>query len=362
MGSVYFLESISVEDFAFLKDYSQVMVLGDENTAEKCYPNIMFLLPENHIRFFIPAGEKFKELHTCRFIWKEMLKYKLDRNSVLLNLGGGLVGDVGGFCASCFKRGIDFVQIPTTVLAQVDASIGGKTGIDFYGFKNTIGTFSQPKRVIISRQFLDTLPFRQLRSGYAEILKHALISDKALWEKLEITPLAATNWNEIIKRSVKIKNAIVQEDPHEKGKRKLLNFGHTIGHAIESYFIQNIPEKKDNSEILHGEAVALGIICEAWISWQKLGLKEEDFLAIEAKIKSDFPDIQLAKKDIEELRINILQDKKNKINHKGEVQILCTLLQDIGKGVFDQVISWEEVKSSLEYYFGYKDSDSLSQA
>ena len=190
----------------------------------------------------------------------KLTENQFDRNSLLINLGGGVIGDMGGFCASTYKRGIDFIQIPTTLLAMVDASVGGKLGVDFGELKNQIGLFKNPKTVIVNPDFLDTLEKTQLKSGFAEVVKHALIADKNLWNKLSSTPFENLVWEEIIAISVQIKNKIVREDPWENGERKKLNFGHTFGHAIESYYLEK------GTPILHGEAVFMGIILETDLS------------------------------------------------------------------------------------------------
>ncbi len=238
------------------RSYSQVFLLTDENTHRHCLP--IFLektgLPREVNIAKIPAGERFKTLATCQQIWQQMLDAKLDRRALVVNLGGGVIGDMGGFCAATWKRGVDFAQIPTTLLAMTDAAIGGKLGIDFQGVKNTIGIFQNPAAVFVDPVFLKTLPDRELRSGFAEVIKHALIGGQ-LSESLQ---LSESSWLETLRASIAVKVRIVQEDPLEKGLRALLNFGHTIGHAVESYFLET------DEPLTHGEAVAIGMICESW--------------------------------------------------------------------------------------------------
>jgi len=245
------------------RGYSQIFLLTDENTRRHCLP--IFLektgLSDKVKIAEIPAGENFKTLATCQQIWQQMLDAKLDRRALVVNLGGGVIGDMGGFCAATWKRGVDFVQIPTTLLAMTDAAIGGKLGIDFQGVKNTIGVFRNPAAVFVDTDFLKTLPERELRSGFAEVIKHALIGNEDI-ESLTLSETLNTesSWLETLRASIAVKVRIVQEDPLEKGLRAILNFGHTIGHAVESYFLET------NEPLTHGEAVAIGMICESWLA------------------------------------------------------------------------------------------------
>ena len=219
--------------------YSQVFVLVDENTEKYCLPLIHKYLFNTKI-IKIKSGEQEKTLETTQFIWNELQRYHAAKNSVLLNLGGGVIGDIGGFCAATFKRGIDFINIPTTLLAMVDSSIGGKTGIDFNGIKNSIGIITDPKAIYIYPDFLNSLAKDELINGYAEVIKHALIADFDLWEKFrKVDAFDFQKLNSIINDSIKIKLKIVAKDPYEQNVRKLLNFGHTIGHAIESYSLKH---------------------------------------------------------------------------------------------------------------------------
>lgn len=240
--------------------YSQVFVIADEHTHVLCLP--VFLnsaqLPVAPQTVVIPSGENQKNLATCTTIWQSMLDANLDRKALVVNLGGGVIGDMGGFCAATWKRGVDFVHIPTTLLSMTDAAIGGKLGVDFQNLKNIIGVFRQPAAVFVDPTFLSTLPDRELRSGCAEVIKHALIGDPALWRQIQQNgfPTSAGGWQEMLQASIAVKVRVVQEDPQEKGLRMLLNFGHTIGHAIESYFLET------NDPLTHGEAIAIGMYCE----------------------------------------------------------------------------------------------------
>ncbi len=247
--------------------YSQIFVLSDENTRRHCLPYFLENtgLYEKIILTEIKSGEAEKNLATCEKIWQAMLAHKLDRRALVINLGGGVIGDMGGFCAATWKRGVDFVQVPTTLLSMTDAAIGGKTGIDFQGIKNTIGVFQQPAAVFVDPFFLQTLPERELRSGFAEVIKHALIGDPELTRQLSegVTSshlLTSLDWLDILQKSIAVKVRVVQEDPLEKGLRMLLNFGHSIGHALESWFLET------DEPLTHGEAVYIGLICEAEIA------------------------------------------------------------------------------------------------
>lgn len=322
------------------KQYSKVAVLVDENTKKYCYPLLQPFLGQ-HCLIEIPSGEENKHLQTCSFIWQELTDNEFDRKSLLINMGGGVIGDMGGFCAATYKRGIDFVQIPTTLLSQVDASVGGKLGVDFGSFKNHIGVFQEPKNVLIDATFLQTLSYRELRSGFAEVIKHCLIADGMAWKKLITKSLEAQDWQEIIAHSVKIKNEVVAADPREKGLRKILNFGHTVGHAVESFFLN----KDVNNRLLHGEAIAVGMICEAWLALKKRFITQADLKEIENYILGIYGKVAIDASDFEVIIKNTFQDKKNE---KG--LIMCSLLEKVGKANYDVVISTEEIKESLTYY------------
>jgi len=307
-----------------ISKYSKVAILVDENTKRECFS----LLPKisNSIVIEVPSGEENKNISICNTVWNKLSLNNFDRNSVLINLGGGVICDMGGFCASTYKRGLDFIQIPTTLLAMVDASIGGKIGINFNGLKNQIGLFSNPKSVIINPIFLKTVPEKQLQTGFAEVIKHSLITDKKYWEILSNTAFKDLDWQNIIDISIQIKNTIVKSDPLEKNNRKKLNFGHTYGHAIESYYLE---EKKP---ILHGEAVLMGIILESELSL----LSQNEKIDIKDYIISNFslPDIPSKNK----LMKFLLNDKKNK-----KAKINFTLLNGIGRCTIDNLFAEDEL-------------------
>ena len=307
-----------------VSSYSKIAILVDENTKRDC----LYKLPkiEKSLIIKIPSGEENKNISTCSVIWEKLTESQLDRNSLLINLGGGVIGDMGGFCASTYKRGIDFIQIPTTLLAMVDSSVGGKLGVDFKDLKNQIGVFNNPKSVLIDPEFLKTLPEKELKSGFAEVVKHALIADKDLWCKIISTPFANLDWQEIITISVDIKNNIVLSDPLENGERKKLNFGHTYGHAIESYYLEK------GTPILHGEAVFMGMILEIDLS----SISEVEKQEIKNFILSNFSLPFTPKKS--DILSNLVNDKKNK-----EGKINFSLLNKIGDGSIDHLFSIDEL-------------------
>jgi 3-dehydroquinate synthase len=341
MNTVYIEQLISTIASPFLADfsYSQIAVLADEHTKKYAYPQLKPLLPK-HTLITIKSGEERKNLETCNYIWQQLTDKQFDRKALLINLGGGVIGDMGGFCAATYKRGINFIQIPTTLLAQVDASVGGKLGIDFNGIKNHIGVFQEPVAVLIATEFLKTLPEAEIRSGFAEIIKHCLIADAAMWEKIRKQELDKQNWNELVPHSVEIKKKVVAQDPTEKGLRKILNFGHTIGHAVESYFLSQ-PRKK----LLHGEAIAIGLICESYISHKRDLLDEQSLEAIEEFIFSLYGRIKITAQDTEAIIPLMMQDKKNE---RGSIQ--CVLLKEIGNPLYDQKLSLAEIKEAIHYY------------
>lgn len=289
------------------KAYSNHFVLVDENTERDCLPILTDGLEAFSFHVIrIPSGEINKNIDTCNTIWKSLVSEGADRSSVLINLGGGVIGDMGGYCASCYMRGIDFVLIPTTLLSQVDSSIGSKLGIDFDNYKNLVGLFNEPEFVFVDTRFLNTLSARELVSGFAELIKHALIADQKLWKEIFLfhSLNAKVEWESLVYQSVLIKKRIVEQDPKEKGLRKILNFGHTIGHAIESLFLNS------DHPLLHGEAIALGMACEAFLSNKVLNLREEELNTIIQYLKRFYPlDVSISS-NLSELMSFIAGDKK----------------------------------------------------
>ncbi len=328
----------------FLKaaGYSQVFLLADDHTVVDCFP---LLGMDSLAPVVIPHGEMHKTIASCESVWQHLTEAGADRKAVLINVGGGMIGDLGGYAASCYKRGIDFIQVPTSLLSMVDASVGGKTGVNFAHFKNQVGLFRDPAAVFIHPSFLQTLPERELLSGYAEVLKHCLIADRSRWEYLiEVADISQIEWSGLIADSVRVKLAIVTEDPFEKGPRKALNFGHTVGHALESFYMED-----SSATLLHGEAVLLGMLCESWISWQRDLLTKTEWDSIAFYLRSVAPKLYPNEAD----RLNIAQlatqDKKN----EGK-RILCTLLNGIGGFKINQEISIREILDSLDAIFPVK--------
>ena len=309
--------------------YSAIAILVDEHTKANC---LDIFLKESQIKpkliIEIHSGEEHKNISSCEHIWQQMTNAQFDRKSLLINLGGGVIGDMGGFTASCYKRGIDFIQVPTTLLAMVDACVGGKLAIDLENFKNQIGLFKSPKGVYIFPNFLQTLSQRQIVSGYAEIVKHALIADKDYWQLLMETSIEKINWEKTIHHSIILKNDIVQSDPFEENKRKILNFGHTLGHAIESYYL------KKEKDILHGEAIALGMFIETELSPLNIDRKKE----IQDYLKSNFNLVDCP--SLEQLLPFLKNDKKNEHDN-----INFSLLCDIGSCIYNNELSIEEIKT-----------------
>lgn len=323
--------------FLARKSWSQLAVLTDSNTQQVCFPLIQSAVTGIE-PFVVPAGEEHKNLDTCKLVWEHLTRKQLDRHALVIIIGGGVLGDLGGFCAATYKRGIDFILVPTTLLAQVDASVGGKLGIDFLNYKNHIGVFHEPVATLISPAFLKTLPERELRSGFAEVIKHCLIADQAMWAALKKNSLANQNWEKLLTHSVDFKRSVVVTDPKEKGLRKILNFGHTVGHAVESYFLEA------GQRIFHGEAIALGMIAEANLAVSKNLLKESELDEIAGYLKQIYPLIRLPKDRTEIFRL-MIQDKKNKDN-----RILMAMPEGIGKARWDVEVTLEEISASLNYY------------
>ena len=331
----------SLPQFIEQQNPSAIAVLVDIHTAKYCYPLVKPLLPK-HTLIRIPAGETHKHLGTCETIWAALTKANFDRHGLLLNLGGGVVGDMGGFCAATYKRGIAFAQLPTTLLSQVDASVGGKLGIDFQGLKNHIGVFKLPDAVLIDPAFLQTLPPRELRSGFAEVIKHCLIADADEWNRIRRYDLDDIDWAETVAHSVAIKERVVAQDPTEKGLRKILNFGHTLGHAVETHFL---PRPK--GRLLHGEAIAAGMIMEAYIAFRKGMITDLHLEATEEYLFAVYGRVPLAQGDFDPILAYTLQDKKNRAG-----QVRMALIDGPGHCAYDIPVSKIAMREALEYYVG----------
>ena len=324
----------------------KIFILTDQNTHAYCLPYIEKLIEREKVDVLnIGQGESKKVIGTVIEIWNFLQQQGADRESLLINLGGGMLLDIGGFAASTFKRGMKFINIPTTLLSMVDASVGGKTGINLNDYKNHIGTFSQPEYVLISPVFLRTLDTRQIYAGWAEMLKHGIIrSESHLHKLLDVNPedIDEKYLTELIYESVEIKNHFVQEDPYEQNLRKVLNFGHTIGHAFESMAFSG------KQSLLHGEAVANGLICELYLSEKFYTPGENKIRRITDYIVNKYPHIELSVEDFDKVCQYLLQDKKNKGN-----RINFTLIRDIGEPLTDQYISREIIEEALKFYIAH---------
>ncbi len=323
-------------------NYSKVFILVDENTHTCCLAPFMATI-EGEYDFEIieiESGEINKNIETCTQVWEVLSELDADRKSVMINIGGGVITDLGGFVASTFKRGIDFINVPTTLLSMVDASVGGKTGVDLGPLKNQVGVINQPVMVLIVPTFLNTLDDRQMRSGFAEMLKHGLIQDKKYWDNLKVLK-DLTNVDELIQHSVNIKNKVVLQDPTEQNIRKILNYGHTLGHAVESYFL----ESEEHELLLHGEAIAVGMILEGYISYKLTELPKKVLEDIKSTFLNIYPKVEFSEKDIENILKLLKFDKKN--SH-GNVNFV--LLKNIGEPVIDVKVVNELLTEAFSYY------------
>lgn len=323
--------------------HAKFFVLVDENTLNHCLPSLISKVPalENAEVIEIEEGEGSKSAEVLSQVWQVLSELGAERSSVLINLGGGVVTDFGGFVAGTFKRGIRFFNIPTSLLAMVDASLGGKTGINHSGLKNEVGLFNNPDAVFVDPSFLGTLPRPHLISGFAEMVKHALIFSPGYWRELqEVSLLDLSTLEESIYRSIEIKNQIVTSDPYETGRRKILNYGHTIGHALESF-----SHEGDSKSLLHGEAVAIGMVCEAFISSKLLGMSAEELSEITSFIFSHFPKVSLDNHSYHRL-IELMKHDKKSLDQR----LNFTLLSEIGDASFDHFTNADVVVDALNYY------------
>ncbi len=329
-------------------EHDRIFVLTDDTTRMECWPVIEPLISMRgaHVISIAP-GDIHKNVESLVYVWRELERGKATRHSLLVNLGGGMVTDLGGFAASTFKRGIDFINIPTTLLAMVDASVGGKTGINLDSFKNEVGVFNESKFVLLDTEFLRTLDDKNLRSGYGEMIKHGLISNTETWAELLNFDLGKPNFKELLTMlatSVKVKERIVTEDPKEKGIRKALNFGHTFGHALESFSLIH-HEEKGKEPILHGYAVAYGLICELYLSVMKQSFPTDKMTQTVRYIRENYGTMDITCDDYDELIDIMRHDKKNT---SGIINF--TLLSDIGDIHINQTASDEEIKQCLDFF------------
>lgn len=335
---------IKLNTFIANKIPSKIFILVDENTNECCLPILLETL-ETTVAIEIieiEAGEENKNLDTCSGVWHALTELGADRKSLMINLGGGVITDLGGFVASCFKRGIDFVNIPTTLLSMVDASVGGKTGVDLGVLKNQIGLFSDPEMVLIDTTYLKTVSDREIRSGLAEIIKYGISYDENIWNEIHnFDELSLENISTLIHRSIEIKNEVVTEDPKEAGLRKVLNFGHTLGHAIESYFL----ESENKESLTHGEAIAIGMITETYISEKLLNFPTQKLASIKDKIIAIYGKANIEQADYESIMALLIHDKKNV---GGRVNFV--LLEDFEHFKLDCKVEKNLLIEALNYY------------
>ncbi|MCK8480619.1 3-dehydroquinate synthase [Psychroserpens algicola] len=324
--------------------FSKIFILVDTNTHEHCLSKFMSRL-ETPIAIEvieIEAGEPYKTIDTCVGVWNALSELGADRKSIMLNLGGGVVTDLGGFVACTFKRGIKYINIPTSLLAMVDASVGGKTGVDLGALKNQVGVISSGDMVIVDTSYLNTLPQNQMKSGLAEMLKHGLIRDRTYFDRLtNLSQLTLNDLDALIHESVEIKKIVVTNDPLEVGERKHLNFGHTLGHAIESHFLSH----PDKDELLHGEAIAVGMILECFISAELLSFPQRDLEYITKAINSIYKPVSIENSDYDAIIDLLKYDKKNE---HGNINFV--LLEEIGKPKIDCLVDNELIIKSFEYY------------
>lgn len=320
--------------------YDRILAIVDRHSEYLCLSRIMEHTDRPIHKIMVKEGELHKSLNTCEKIWDEMITQGATRHSLCLNVGGGVIGDMGGFAAATYMRGMSFIQVPTTLLAQVDASIGGKLGVDYQSYKNMIGVIKDPQAVFIFTEFLDSLPYRQILSGYAELLKHGLIRDEEIYRGLaRLINLESVRWENLIYDSVTLKKSITEEDPYERGLRKILNFGHTIGHAVETLNLDT------DHHLFHGEAIAIGMICETYLSFKKGFISKEECDQIRKdliKLYDHHPETVV---DKDALIAKMKRDKKNKSD-----DINFSLLKSIGHATYNQICTEEEIKEALEYY------------
>jgi len=340
---VHFQEEtyLNLNKYLTNNSHSIIFILVDENTNEACLPKLMAEMATTAtIEILeIESGEVNKNLDTCIGLWNVLTELGADRKSLMINLGGGVITDMGGFVASTFKRGISFINIPTTLLSMVDASVGGKTGVDLGVLKNQIGLFSDPEMVLIDIDFLKTVSPKEIISGTAEIIKHGFIYDIKLWNEVKDNNL--NNISYLIHRSVEVKNEVILQDQRESNLRKILNFGHTIGHAVESYFL----ESEHKETLTHGEAISLGMVTETYISSKLLGFSTEVLEDIKTTIINIFGKIPLAKEDYNAVLAMLKHDKKNVSG-----QINFVLLEAIEKHKIDCKVDTKLIIESLDYY------------
>ncbi|MGB0403561.1 MAG: 3-dehydroquinate synthase [Salibacteraceae bacterium] len=343
--SIVVAESVVDVLSTFIKEHygnHKIIFLVDENSEEHCLP--IFNWSDNDALLTaevltVPAGEESKCLTILERLAETLIELHAQKNTIIINLGGGMITDLGGFLASSYKRGIPFVNVPTSLLAMVDASVGGKTAVNIGNYKNQLGSFYNPVAVFCGLEFLSTLPLRELKSGYAEMIKHILIVNQGKSINLKTLNVNELPTEELIGSSITIKNDIVIDDPKENGNRRKLNFGHTIGHAFESL------SHSQNKPLLHGEAVAIGILIESWISNEFGNLTDKDFEQISSVIRSTYDLYFIQESDYLNLLDLMQADKKNE-----NLAINFTLLDTINESSIDHFMSEDQIEKALIWY------------
>ena len=325
-------------------EHDKVFILTDEHTHLFCLPVIgKYPFLKDAVEICIGVEDVHKNLETLAYVWTQLSTRGATRRSLLINLGGGMVTDLGGFAAATFKRGIAMINIPTTLLGMVDASVGGKTGINFNGLKNEVGVFAPAGSVLIDCEFLKSLDHENLLSGYAEMLKHGLISNTKHWSGLvgfDMEHIDYTLLQQLVAESIAVKEQIVEQDPFEKGIRKALNFGHTVGHAFESFAMEK------GHPVLHGYAVAAGMVCELYYSHLRMGFPKDKLRQTIRFIKENYGRIAFTCEDYERLYAFMCHDKKN--NAEGQVNF--TLISEVGDIHINQTASQDDVYDMLDFY------------
>jgi 3-dehydroquinate synthase len=325
-------------------NFSKIFVIVDTNTHNFCYPNFIIKI-ETYLEIEIieiETGEIHKTIDTCVGVWNTLSNLNADRKSLIINLGGGVVTDLGGFVASTYKRGIKYINVPTTLLAMVDASVGGKTGVNLDTLKNQIGAINTPEMILVDTYFLTTLQQNEMRSGLAEMLKHGLISSELYWNKFkDLSLLNIQDLDELIYESIVIKQNIVDIDPSEDNLRKTLNFGHTLGHAIESYYLSS----NDKPNLLHGEAVAIGMVLAIYLSTKLCDFSEEKAKEIKDLITKIFGRITFIEADYNHIIELLKHDKKNE---HGNVNFV--LLEAFGKPKVNCLVENNQIINAFKFY------------
>lgn len=347
--NIIFCDNLNYEVKKLFDNYnfSKIFIITDHNTSQNCGSKLEILKNNNFTQeLSIAPGDENKNLETLKYLWEQLLTQNADRNSLIINLGGGVVTDIGAFAASTFKRGISFVNIPTSLMAMADAAIGGKCGINFNNFKNQIGTFALPIATYIYTPFLETLPQRHLLAGYAEMIKHALLDNNKHWQKISSVIPSKIDFKYLdilLKESIQVKLNYIKDDLQDKAMRQALNFGHTIGHSIETFFLNK------NVDILHGEAVAIGIIAEVYLSNKITNFNYNNVFEIVSFISSHFPTYRITYNDYPAILDIMLKDKKNSNN-----KIVFSLLSDFGKINLHQQADKSLISEALNFYFQVK--------